>query len=420
MNLLVVGSGGREHALAWKLAQSPRVGRVFCAPGNPGAGRHGGNVPIPISDHAALIDFARRERVGLTVIGPDDALAAGIVDAFRAAGLRAFGPTAAAARLESSKAFAKDFMRRHGIPTADYREFTDPAAAREHCAAARYPLVVKADGLALGKGVVIAQTVAEAHEAIHQCMEAAAFGEAGRRVVIEEFLEGRECSIHALIDGGGYVLFPDARDHKQAFDGNAGPNTGGMGTISPSGAVDDALEARIRAEVLDRFVAGVRADGLDFRGMLFPGLMLTAEGPKVLEFNCRWGDPETQVLVRRLEGDLLDLLEATIDGTLAVQAPAWRPETAVCVILASGGYPGAYEKGLPITGIDRAEGHAGVVVFHAGAAESPDGLVTNGGRVLGVTALGSDAAAARAAAYAAADEIHFAGLHRRNDIGAAP
>ena len=414
MNILVVGSGGREHALAWKLAQSPRAGKIFCAPGNGGTPH---NVAIPVSDHAALIDFARRNQIGLAVIGPDDALAAGIVDAFHAAGLRVFGPDAACARLESSKAFAKDFMRRHGIPTADYREFTDSTAARAYCAAAKYPLVVKADGLALGKGVIIAQNQAEAGDAIYQCMEARAFGDAGSRIVVEEFLAGVECSIHALVDGSSYALFPDCRDHKQAFDGGAGPNTGGMGTISPTGTVDAGLEARIRSEILDRFLAGARADGLDFRGMLFPGLMLTADGPKVLEFNCRWGDPETQVLVRRLQSDLLPLLEACIDGTLAEQPLEWSPQAAVCVILASGGYPGAYEKGLEITGIDRAERLPGVVVFHAGTVESPDGLVTNGGRVLGVTALGGDLGSARAAAYAGADQIHFADLHRRNDIG---
>jgi phosphoribosylamine--glycine ligase len=419
MKILVVGSGGREHALAWKLAQSPQVARVWCAPGNAGTSRIGENISIPTSDHAALIDFAKRENIDLTVIGPDDALAAGIVDAFQAAGLRAFGPTAAAARLESSKAFAKDFMRRHGIPTADYHEFTDSAGAKRHCETAKYPLVVKADGLALGKGVVIAQTAAEAIEAVHQSMDAGAFGDAGKRIVIEEFLEGVECSLHALVDGASYALFPDCRDHKQAFEGGAGPNTGGMGTISPTGTVDAALEARIRTEVLDRFVAGAQADGLDFRGMLFPGLMLTSDGPKVLEFNCRWGDPETQVLVRRLESDLAPLLGACIDGTLAAQSIDWDPHAAVCVVLASGGYPGAYEKGEEITGIDRAEEHEEVIVFHAGTTESPDGLVTNGGRVLGVTALGKNLAAARATAYAAADQIHFANQHRRNDIGAA-
>jgi phosphoribosylamine--glycine ligase len=419
MKILVVGSGGREHAIAWKLAQSPRVTKVYSAPGNPGTARVGENVAISISNHDALIDFVRREGIDLTVIGPDDALAGGIVDAFQAAGLRAFGPTASAARLESSKAFAKEFMQRHGIPTAAYEEFTDADSAREYCLTAKYPLVVKADGLALGKGVIIAQTPEEAQDAIHRTMEAAEFGDAGRRVVIEEFLEGVECSLHALIDGTSYALFPDCRDHKQAFDGGVGPNTGGMGTISPTGMIDAALEARIRSEILDRFIAGMQADGLDFHGMLFPGLMLTSDGPKVLEFNCRWGDPETQVLVRRLRSDLVDLLEACVDGTLSRQKIEWDDRAAVCVILASGGYPGAYEKGLPITGIEQAESGADVVVFHAGTAQSPDGLVTNGGRVLGVTALGATLEEARGLAYAATDQIHFANQHRRNDIGAA-
>ncbi|MGH8048554.1 MAG: phosphoribosylamine--glycine ligase [Chthoniobacterales bacterium] len=419
MKILVVGSGGREHALAWKLAQSPRVTAVFCAPGNGGTRRAGTNVAIPVSDHDALIAFAKREKIDLTVIGPDDALAAGIVDDFNHAGLRVFGPTACAARLESSKAFAKDFMRRHRIPTAEYREFTDSTAARAWCESAKYPLVVKADGLALGKGVIIAQTAQEAIEAVHQCMEALAFGDAGSRIVIEEFLTGVECSLHALVDGSAYALFPDCRDHKQAGDGGTGPNTGGMGTISPTGTVNATLEARIRSEILDRFITGAHADGLDFRGMLFPGLMLTADGPKVLEFNCRWGDPETQVLVRRLKSDLVPLLEACTDGTLDAQQIEWDPRAAVCVVLASGGYPGPCEKGKEITGIESAEKHSDVIVFHAGTTESPDGLVTNGGRVLGVTALGDTLASARETAYAAADQIRFANLHRRNDIGAA-
>jgi phosphoribosylamine--glycine ligase len=418
MKILVIGSGGREHALAWKLTQSPRVTSVYCAPGNAGTAQVGENVSIPIADHAALIAFARENEIGLVVIGPDDALAAGIVDAFSAAGLRAFGPTASAARLESSKAFAKDFMRRHGIPTADYREFTDSEEARRYCESAPYPLVVKADGLALGKGVIIAENFGEATEAIRRLMDEGIFGDAGRRIVIEEFLQGVECSIHALVDGSSYSLFPDCRDHKQACDGGVGPNTGGMGTISPSGSVDSDMDEWIRSNILDRFIAGAKADGLDFRGMLFPGLMITASGPRVLEFNCRWGDPETQVLVRRLRGDLLGPLEACIDGTLAEQAIEWDSRSAVCVVLASGGYPGEYEKGKSITGIDRAQAREDVVVFHAGTAESTSGLVTNGGRVLGVTALGDSLPAARQAAYAAADEIHFANQHRRNDIGA--
>jgi len=419
MKILIVGSGGREHALAWKLKQSPRVERIFIAPGNAGTAEIGENVPIGADDIPALVEFARKEGIGLTVVGPDDALAAGIVDAFEAARLRIFGPCAAAARLESSKSFAKDFMRRHGIPTAAAREFTDADEARGYCLEAKYPLVIKADGLALGKGVAIAETPDEAMEAIHRSMELAVFGEAGKLVVIEEFLQGPECSIHALVDGTSYCLFPDAKDHKRALDGNRGPNTGGMGTISPSGELDAALTARVREEVLDRFVAGIQADGLPFRGMLFPGLILTAEGPKVLEFNCRFGDPETQVLMRRLESDLLDLLEATVDGTLAEQTPVWRSEAAVCLILASGGYPGSYEKGKVIKGLDEAGAREGIVVFHAGTKLADGRVVTNGGRVLGCSGLGLDLTAARQAAYAAADAIFFDGLHRREDIGVA-
>jgi phosphoribosylamine--glycine ligase len=419
MKILIIGSGGREHALAWKLRQSPRVEKIFCAPGNAGTAEVGENVAIGADRIADLVEFARREGIGFTVVGPDDALAAGLVDAFQAAGLRAFGPTARAAQLESSKIFAKEFMRRHGIPTAEAREFSDPDEAREWCLAAKYPLVVKADGLALGKGVVIAETPEEAAEAIHQSMEAAIFGESGKRIVVEEFLRGVECSIHALVDGSTYCLFPDARDHKRALDDNRGPNTGGMGTISPCGSVDAAMLERVRAEVMDRFMAGLRADGLDFRGMLFPGLMLTADGPKVLEFNCRFGDPETQVFLRRLQSDLLPLLEATVDGTLRDQAPAWDDRAAVCLVLASGGYPGAYEKNKPITGLAEANAQDDVVVFHAGTRRDGDTVVTNGGRVLGVTALGHDLAEARTRAYAAADAIFFDQMHRRGDIGAA-
>ncbi|MFM8364729.1 MAG: phosphoribosylamine--glycine ligase [Verrucomicrobiota bacterium] len=416
--ILVTGSGGREHALAWKLAQSPEVEKIFTAPGNAGTERFGGNVAIAAEDVNRLVDFAKENRIDFTVVGPDDALAAGVVDAFEAAGLKIFGPRAEAARLESSKAFAKDFMRRHGIPTADYREFTDCAAALDFCREAKYPLVVKADGLALGKGVVIAQTRTEAEAAVRSCLVDGAFGAAGQRIVIEEFLEGVECSIHALVDGSSYLLLPDCRDHKKAFDGNTGPNTGGMGTICPSGSVDELLRERICREILDPFLAGIQKDGIPYRGMLFPGLMLTAEGPKVLEFNCRWGDPETQVLVRRLKSDLLPLLEATAEGKLSAIQPEWDSRPAVCVILASGGYPGSYEKGKPIAGLEEAAQLDGVEVFHAGTKSLDGGVVTNGGRVLGVTALGENLASARAAAYGAADRISFDGLQRRNDIGA--
>ncbi|MFZ4775654.1 MAG: phosphoribosylamine--glycine ligase [Terrimicrobiaceae bacterium] len=418
MKLLIIGSGGREHALAWKLSQSPRVSKIYCAPGNAGTAELGENIPIAADDIPGLVAFAKSHEIGLTVVGPDDSLALGISDAFGAAGLKIFGPGASAARLESSKAFAKDFMTRHGIPTADYREFTDNQEAHAWCRNAKYPLVIKADGLALGKGVIIAQNPAEAANAIHLCMEACVFGEAGKRVIIEEFLEGVECSIHALVDGSSYFFFPDCRDHKRAYDGDQGPNTGGMGTISPSGTLDDQLRERIRTDVLDRFVSGLKRDGLEYRGMLFPGLMLTRGGLKVLEFNCRWGDPETQVLVRRLESDLLDLLEATVEGRLDAQSPEWSDSAAVCVILASGGYPGTYEKGKIISGIDAAEALPDVVVFHAGTKSVAGAVQTNGGRVLGVTALGSDLTESRKKAYAAADVIVFDGQQRRNDIGA--
>ena len=416
--VLVTGSGGREHALAWKLSQSPQIEKIYAAPGNSGTAQVGENVAIVAEDVEKLVEFAKANRIDFTIVGPDDALAAGVVDAFQKAGLKIFGPPAAAARLESSKAFAKEFMRRHGIPTADYREFTDCAEALEFCRSAKYPLVVKADGLALGKGVIIAQNLAEAEGAVRMCLEDGAFGAAGKRIVVEEFLDGVECSIHALVDGSSYLLLPDCRDHKKAFDGNTGPNTGGMGTISPSGSVDEALRARICREVLDPFLAGIQKDGIAFRGMLFPGLMLTAEGPKVLEFNCRWGDPETQVLVRRLSSDLLPLLEATADGTLAKESPEWDARVAVCVILASGGYPGSYKKGQVISGLDAAGELEGVKIFHAGAKAVDGQILTNGGRVLGVTALGADLDEARRQGYLAADRIFFDGIQRRNDIGA--
>lgn len=418
MKILILGSGGREHALAWKLKQSPRVTKVYCAPGNAGTAALGENVPIRPENGAELAAFAKKEGIDFTVVGPDDALAAGVVDAFEAEGLRIFGPRAAAARLESSKIFAKEFLRRHGIPTAQSREFTDSREAHLYCQKMKYPVVIKADGLALGKGVTIAQNPSEAAMAIYRAMDAGQFGEAGRRVVIEEFLTGTECSIHALVDGKGYLLFPGCRDHKQAYDGNCGPNTGGMGTVSPSATWTPELEERVRKEILDPFLAGLKADGIDYKGMLFPGLMLTEEGPKVLEFNCRFGDPETQVLMMRLRSDLLDLLEATVDGRLSEVTPVWDERAAVCVILASGGYPGDYEKGREITGVAKVEAMPDVAVFHAGTREENGKLLTNGGRVLGVTALGADISEARRRAYEAADGIAFDGLHRRNDIGA--
>ena len=415
MKILVLGSGGREHALVWKLRQSPRVTAVFCAPGNAGIAQLATCVPIKIADHDALVQFARDERIDLTVVGPDDALAAGIVDRFQAAGLRIFGPTQHAAQLESSKVFAKEFMQRHGIPTARSGSFSDSSEAQAFAQRMTYPLVVKADGLALGKGVIIARNAMEAALAIHDIMDARKFGDAGRRVVIEEFLDGQECSIHALVDGRSYLLFPSAQDHKRALDGDLGLNTGGMGTFSPASRIlPPELEARVRTEVLDRFLAGLKADGIDYRGMLFPGLMITADGLKVLEFNCRFGDPETQVLLTLLDSDLVDLLDATIDGRLGEISAQWKPDTAVCVIMASGGYPGGYASGLPIAGLDRAGESA--TVFHAGTRLDGGQVVTAGGRVLGVTALGPDLATARERAYGAVGAIHFEGAQFRRDI----
>ena len=370
---------------------------------------------MKITEQEKLVAFAKAEGIDLTVVGPDDALAAGIVDLFQKNGLRIFGPTQSAARLESSKVFAKEFMQRHGLPTAASGSFTDSAAAKDFCRKGSYPLVVKADGLALGKGVIIAQNVEEATQAVHEIMNLRKFGAAGERVLIEEFLVGEECSIHALVDGQSYLLFPGAQDHKRALDGDEGLNTGGMGTFSPpSKLLTPEMEERVRREVLDPFIAGLHRDGLDYRGMLFPGLMVTADGPKLLEFNCRFGDPETQVLLPRLESDLVDLLEATIDGRLAEISVKWNPQAAVCVVLASGGYPGDYATGKPITGLDRKA--EGVTVFHAGTRTENGQTVTSGGRVLGVTALADDLVAARERAYAAVAGIDFEAKHFRRDI----
>lgn len=414
MKILILGSGGREHALAWKLKQSPRVRQIFCAPGNGGISDIATCVPIKIADQESLVRFAKSESIDLTVVGPDDALANGIVDRFENEGLRIFGPSQEAARLESSKVFAKEFMQRHNIPTAQSGHFTNSAEAIAFSNAMTVPIVVKADGLALGKGVIIAQTHEEAAQAIREIMDERRFGDAGKAVVIEEFLEGPECSIHALVDGTSYLLFPGAQDHKRAMDNDQGLNTGGMGTYSPTPALTPQLEQIVRTEILDRFLQGLAADGIRYRGMLFPGLMLTASGPKVLEFNCRFGDPETQVLLSRLESDLLELLEATIEGSLSKQTASWKPGSAVCVIMASGGYPEAYETGKPITGIEEAQQTA--IIFHAGTRKEGNTFLTAGGRVLGVTATGSNLAETRKIAYEAVSLISFSGAHFRKDI----
>ena len=417
MNVLVIGSGGREHALAWKLRQSPRVRQVFIAPGNAGTAQLGRNVDIKLSELDQLLNFARREAIDLTVVGPDDVLAAGIVDLFEAAGQRIFGPCREAARLESSKSFAKRFMVRHGIPTARFREFESSRDAKVSLGEFGFPLAVKADGLALGKGVVIAQDRSEAEAAIDDMIERRRFGDAGRKVVIEEFLSGAECSVHALVDGRSYILFPTAQDHKQLYDGNLGPNTGGMGAFSPSQRLDAALLREIRETVLEPFMRGIQKDHLQFRGLLFPGLMLTKDGPRVLEFNCRFGDPETQVLMPRLKTDLVDLLEATITEQLATVTVQWDTRPAVCIVMASGGYPGQYNIGKTITGLEHLDRKDDVIVFHAGTRMNENRILTSGGRVLGVTAVGDTLLAARERAYDALDKIEFDGSYFRRDIG---
>lgn len=420
MKILVIGSGGREHAIAWKLRQNSAVERIFCAPGNAGTAQLGENVPLRATAITELRQFAKNNGIALTVVGPDDPLAAGIVDEFEADGLRIFGPRKAAAQLEASKIFAKQLMLERGIPTAAAGTFEDVAEALKFCEGARYPLVVKADGLALGKGVIIASDVAEARAAVEAMMSEGRFSDAGRRVVIEEFLAGTECSLHALVSGTDYRMLATARDHKRAFDGDAGPNTGGMGAVSPADTWSPRLQEEFETQVMTPLLQGMAERRVDFRGLLFPGLMISADGPKVLEFNCRFGDPETQVILPRLKSDLLELLDATIDGTLRDTAPVWDERTAVTVVMASGGYPDSYATGKEITGLDAVAAMSDVHVFHAGTKMDGDRIVTAGGRVLAVTAFGADVAAARQRAYAAVEQIHFENAHFRRDIALAP
>jgi phosphoribosylamine---glycine ligase len=417
MKVLIIGSGGREHALAWKLQRSPRVDKIFVAPGNAGTARVATNVAISAGDFPGLLKFAGQQDIDLTVVGPDNALAGGVVDLFEDAGRRAFGPRQAAARLESSKSFAKDFMARHGIPTAFYAVCRSRDEARAALADFSFPVAIKADGLALGKGVVIAHDRPEAERVFAEMIEHGRFGEAGRTVVLEEFLVGTECSVHALVDGRNFLLFPTAQDHKPLYEGNRGPNTGGMGSFSPSNKLAESDLDEIRRQILEPFLYGIQADKLDYRGLLFPGLMLTPEGPKVLEFNCRFGDPETQALLPRLESDLLDLLEATLERRLDQVTPVWAAQAAVCVVLASGGYPDRYEMRKPIAGLPEAEQLEGVVIFHAGTQQEDNRVLTAGGRVLGVTALGANLSSARRRAYDAVERIKFDGCYFRRDIG---
>ena len=416
MKVLLVGGGGREHTLAWKLAQSARLTELLAAPGNPGIGRHARCVPIKDHDIDGLCDRAARERVDLTVVGPELPLSLGLADRLRERGLAVFGPSQAAARLESSKAFAKDLMARHGIPTARFRAFTEAAAARAWCRELGVPLVVKADGLAAGKGVIICRTLAETDAAVATCLDQRAFGVAGASVVIEEFMVGEEASFFAITDGAAILPLAAAQDHKTVFDGDEGPNTGGMGAYSPAPVMDASMTERVMAEIVRPTVAAMAKEGTPFAGFLYVGLMVTGDGPKVVEFNCRFGDPECQVVIPRLDADLLPLLDAVARGRGIPTSVPWRAEASVCVVMSSGGYPGPYETGRPITGVEEAEALPGVRVFHAGTALREGVLQTAGGRVLGVQALGADVRDAVEAAYAAVARIRFEGAHYRRDI----
>ena len=419
MKVLVVGGGGREHALAWKIAQSNRVERVFVAPGNAGTSREERvvNVPVDAEQIDELVAFAHDERVALTVVGPEAPLVAGIVDRFQTAGLRCFGPSAAAARLEGSKAFTKEFLVRHTIPTAGYASFTDLVEAEAHIRERDLPMVVKADGLAAGKGVVIAQTTDDALAAAREMLAGGRFGGAGKKVVVEDFLLGEEASFIVMVDGRHILPLATSQDHKARDDGDRGPNTGGMGAYSPAPVVTAQIHARIMREVMEPTVAGLAADGTPYTGFLYAGLMIDAGGnPKVLEFNCRFGDPETQPILMRLRSDLVDLCEAALDGKLDRTDVVWDPRVALGVVMAAGGYPGSYRKGDVIEGID-AVNTADCKVFHAGTAADGDRVVTAGGRVLCVTALGENVAAAQWRAYAGVDRIHWPGAFCRRDIG---
>lgn len=418
MNVLVVGGGGREHALAWKAAQSPGADKVYVAPGNAGTAAEAKveNVAIDVNDIDALVEFTRSRRVGLTIVGPEAPLVAGLSDRFLDAGLKVFGPTRGAAQLEGSKSFTKAFLQRHGIPTASYASFTEPDAARDYLRRVGAPVVVKADGLAAGKGVVIANTEDEAERALRAMLVDQSFGEAGKRVVIEELLTGEEASFIVIVGGGDIVALASSQDHKAAKDGDRGPNTGGMGAYSPAPVVDAAMHARIMAEVIEPTVAGLRAEGHDYTGFLYAGLMIGADGvPRVLEYNCRCGDPETQPIMMRLRSDLLVLCEAAVNGDLGAQKAAWTEEACVGVVMTAGGYPGSYGKGDVISGLDADGG--GVKVFHAGTTRRNGEVVTAGGRVLCVCALGRSVAQAQAAAYRRVRAISWRNAYYRTDIG---
>ena len=419
MKILIVGSGGREHAIAWKCAQSPKVDKIYCAPGNAGIGLIAECVPIGAMEFDKLVDFAKDKQIDLTIIGMDDPLVGGVVDAFEAEGLRVFGPRKNAAILEGSKAFSKDLMKKYNIPTAAYETFDSADAALEYLETASYPTVLKADGLALGKGVLICNTKEEARDGVKTLMLDKQFGAAGNRIVIEEFMTGREVSVLSFVDGNTIKIMTSAQDHKRAKDGDQGLNTGGMGTFSPSPFYTSEVDEFCRKYIYQATVDAMKAEGREFKGIIFFGLMLTAKGPRVLEYNARFGDPETQVVLPRMKNDIIDVFEACIDGTLDKVELEFEDNAAVCVVLASDGYPEKYEKGLPISGLEAFENNPGYYCFHAGTKLTDKGIVTNGGRVLGITATGENLKAARANAYKATEWISFANKYMRHDIGKA-
>ncbi len=419
MNLLIVGNGGREHALAWKLAQSPKVTKIYCAPGNSGTAPFCENVDLDLGNLRNVVRWAKEHDIGFVLPGSEVHYVDGIVDAFKDSGIPIFGPNKAAAELEGSKAFAKGLMRRHGIPTADYAEFEQFEPAMRYLdSRAEGPVVVKADGLCAGKGVVVCQNIAEAKDAVKRMMGDNEFGDSGSRVVIEEFLRGQEVSVLVLTDGKTIAPLASSQDHKQVFDGDTGPNTGGMGAYSPAPILTEELMDEVVEKILVPTVHGMNEEGRRFRGLLYAGLMITGGGPKVVEFNVRFGDPETQPILMRMKSDLFDLLDATVKGRLADQTLEWIDDAAVCVVLASGGYPGKFEKGKVVSGIGAADARPNTVVFHAGAKlNHAKEVVTDGGRVLGVTSLGRDIRTAIANAYRAVGDIRFEGMHCRTDIG---
>lgn len=420
MKILVIGSGGREHALVWKLAQSKHVGKIFCAPGNGGISDIAECINIKADDIEGLLDFAKREKIDLTVVGPEIPLSMGIVDEFRKYGLKAFGPGKKAAQLEASKIFAKEFMARHKIPTADFKIFDSSQEAIKYIEARGAACVIKADGLAQGKGVVVAKDTEEARQAVLSMMEDRVFGVAGERIIIEECLEGEEASILVITDGKEVIPLASSQDHKRVFDADKGPNTGGMGAYSPAPVVSDSLFKEILDSVIYRAILGLNKEGIEYKGVLYAGIMITASGPKVLEFNVRFGDPETQAILPRIKSDLAEVMLAVAGpgiSRLGIDNLEWRDSPCICVVLASGGYPGDYEKGKEISGLGEAGRLKDVVVFHAGTKKASGKYYTNGGRVLGVTALGRTIKDAGDRAYSAAEKIKFDGMHYRKDIG---